>query len=97
MFDVVFSSRGPIRRGEVLALVVGGDEPVVVTIKCFLGNPPEYQPCPECGEFRSSPEVNEYAFQVPRKLRNGDDIQIEVWGSMSRVTQNFRFSVWGEY
>lgn len=90
MFQVVFSSAGPIRRGELRSLVVHGDEPTSVEIMCFVGHPPEYEPCDECGRFISSPELPKVIqFQASETLQVGDEIHILVTGDQSRTVQRF--------
>lgn len=94
MFQVVFSSEGPIRPGELRSLLVQGDESASVQIKCFVGDPPEYGPCAECGDFSVPPGLP-IAFKASESLRGGDEIHILVRGDKSGETLSFRIPTYG--
>jgi hypothetical protein len=92
MFRVVFSSEGSIKRGEVRSILVEGNESASVEVSCFVGDPPEYKPCDECGQFIVSPGLP-MAFSASRTLRGGDELHILVRGNESGETQRFRIPV----
>jgi hypothetical protein len=94
VFQVVFSSEGSMRPGELRSLVLQGDESASVEIKCFVGDPPQYGPCDECGQFRVSPDLP-IAFRASGMLRGGDEIHILVSGDLSGETLTFAIPING--
>lgn len=82
-----------MKRGEVRSVLVQGNESASVEISCFVGDPPEYKPCDECGQFIISPGLP-MAFSASGTLRDGDELHIQISGKESGETQRFRIPVY---